>query len=80
MDRLSRILRVVSLTLLLAIKMFGGNATAHAMWLNVSDYSPSKGGNAIVYFGWGHKYPVRSQYPLYFAKAQQIVGDDAGHS
>jgi len=38
--------------------MFGGNATAHAMWLNVSDYSPSKGGNAIVYFGWGQKYPV----------------------
>jgi uncharacterized GH25 family protein len=58
MDRLSRILRVVSLTLLLAIKMFGGNATAHAMWLNVSDYSPSVGGNTIVYFGWGQKYPV----------------------
>lgn len=58
MDRLSRILRVVSLTLLLAIKMFGGNAIAHTIWLNLSDYSPPKGGNAIVYFGWGHRYPV----------------------
>jgi uncharacterized GH25 family protein len=58
MPGLNKILRLASLTLLFAIKILGGDAIAHTMWLNVSDYSPSKGGNAIVYFGWGHKYPV----------------------
>ncbi|MCK4385716.1 MAG: DUF4198 domain-containing protein, partial [candidate division Zixibacteria bacterium] len=57
MNGLNKILRLASLTLLV-IKLLGGDAVAHTMWLNVSDYSPSVGGNAIVYFGWGHRYPV----------------------
>lgn len=57
MNGLNKILRLASLTLLV-IKLLAGNAVAHTMWLNVSDYSPPKGGNAIVYFGWGHRYPV----------------------
>jgi len=35
---------------------------AHTLWLNVSDYSPEfspeKGAETNVYFGWGHHYPV----------------------
>ncbi len=38
--------------------VFTAIASAHTMWLNVSDYSPPAGGSAIAYFGWGHRYPV----------------------
>lgn len=43
-------------------------ASAHALWLNATDYSPKIFSNPkytteprakiVVYFGWGHKYPV----------------------
>ena len=43
-------------------------ASAHSLWLNVTDYSPKTFSHpkyapeprakAIVYFGWGHQYPV----------------------
>lgn len=31
---------------------------AHTMWVNVSNYSPKIQEGSIVYFGWGHHYPV----------------------
>ena len=58
MDSLNKILRLLSLTLLLVTGIFGAKALAHTMWLNLSDYSPSVRNNTIVYFGWGHRYPV----------------------
>jgi len=43
-------------------------ASAHTMWLNVTDYSPKifshpkyapePRAKTVVYFGWGHRYPV----------------------
>ena len=58
MDSLNKILRLLSLTLLLVTGIFGAKALAHTMWLNLSDYSPSVRNNTVVYFGWGHRYPV----------------------
>ncbi len=58
MDSLNKILRLLSLTLLLVTGIFGAKALAHTMWLNLSDYSLPIGGGAIAYFGWGHRYPV----------------------
>ncbi|MBW1963348.1 MAG: DUF4198 domain-containing protein [Deltaproteobacteria bacterium] len=47
---------------------FSAIASAHTMWLNVTDYSPKifshpkyapiPRAKTVVYFGWGHKYPV----------------------
>ena len=47
---------------------FSTIAFAHALWLNVTDYSPKifshpkyapePRAKTVVYFGWGHKYPV----------------------
>lgn len=47
---------------------FSTTASAHALWLNATDYSPRIFSNpkyapepqakTVVYFGWGHKYPV----------------------
>lgn len=51
------ILRLLGLTLIL-VMMYAAIASGHNMWLNVSDYSPPAGGSSIVYFGWGHRYPV----------------------
>ena len=47
---------------------FSTSGHAHTMWLNVTDYSPKifshpkyapkPRAKSVVYFGWGHKYPV----------------------
>lgn len=47
---------------------FATIASAHALWLNVTDYSPKifshpkyapePRAKTVVYFGWGHNYPV----------------------
>ena len=47
---------------------FSTIASAHALWLNATDYSPKifshpkyapePRAKTVVYFGWGHKYPV----------------------
>jgi len=38
-------------------------AFSHTLWLNATDYSPKNyspeyGAKTIIYFGWGHRYPV----------------------
>ena len=38
-------------------------AFSHTLWLNATDYSPKiyspeYGAKTIIYFGWGHRYPV----------------------
>ena len=48
--------------------IFSSNASAHSLWLNVTDYSPEifshpkyapvPRAKTVVYFGWGHHYPV----------------------
>lgn len=58
MDSLNKISKILSLTLILVTGIFGRCALAHTMWLNLSDHSPPVGGGVIIYFGWGHKYPV----------------------
>lgn len=58
MNSLNKISKILSLTLILVTGIFGRGALAHIMWLNLSDYSPPVGAGVIVYFGWGHKYPV----------------------
>ncbi len=47
---------------------FSGIVSAHTMWLNVTDYNPKifshpkyapkPRAKSVIYFGWGHKYPV----------------------
>ncbi|MCK4427675.1 MAG: DUF4198 domain-containing protein [candidate division Zixibacteria bacterium] len=58
MNSLNKISKILILTLILVTGIFGRGALAHTMWLNLSDYSPPVGGGVIVYFGWGHRYPV----------------------
>ncbi len=41
---------------ILMLGMFS-SVHAHTMWLNVSKYYP-EWGRSVVYFGWGHGYPV----------------------
>ncbi|WP_319407673.1 DUF4198 domain-containing protein [uncultured Desulfosarcina sp.] len=48
--------------------VFSSNVSAHSLWLNVTDYSPeifshpkyapTPRAKTVVYFGWGHHYPV----------------------
>jgi len=37
--------------------VLSGRIASHTLWLNLSDYSPERR-RSIVYFGWGHRYPV----------------------
>ncbi len=47
---------------------FSTTVSAHALWLNATDYSPrifshpkyapEPQAKTVVYFGWGHKYPL----------------------
>ena len=41
---------------ILMLGMFS-SVHAHTMWLNASEYYP-EWGRSVVYFGWGHGYPV----------------------
>jgi len=48
-----------ALTLVLSLSLWvPALVHPHTMWLNVSDYSPHPEAGTIVYFGWGHRYPV----------------------
>ena len=55
---------ITSLGLIVGICLLSTLACAHTMWMNATEYSPEKyskgahGGGTIVYFGWGHHYPV----------------------
>ncbi|PIU45065.1 MAG: hypothetical protein COS95_05730 [Ignavibacteriales bacterium CG07_land_8_20_14_0_80_59_12] len=42
----------------LLVTALTGSSFAHTLWLNVTDYRPSIGGQTKLYFGWGHRYPV----------------------
>ena len=55
MQKFNKIVVICSI----AILMLGvfSPVHAHTMWLNISDYYP-EWGRSVVYFGWGHGYPV----------------------
>lgn len=46
-----------TLALSFILLLLSGRTISHTLWLNLSDYSPERE-RCIVYFGWGHRYPV----------------------
>ena len=42
----------------LAMFLFASIATAHDLWLNVSNYFPKPGEMVIIELGWGHRFPT----------------------
>jgi len=55
--------RFILMSLFLSIcLLFPNIISAHALWINATDYSPKSypefGAQTKIYFGWGHRYPV----------------------
>lgn len=61
---------------------FFGEAGAHTMWINSSDYSPEVypkfGARTKVFFGYGHKYPVDDFLPQDSLAEFNLIAPDGG--
>lgn len=67
MEHIQKKLLTVGLVLGLWL-IFASGASAHTMWINLTDYSPkiwshpkyapTPRAKTVAYFGWGHRYPV----------------------
>ena len=60
--KISKRLLELCLALVFLLAVFS-IAHAHTLWLNATNYfpdiySPEHGARTIIYFGWGHRYPV----------------------
>ena len=81
-----RFLQVVSV--LAFCFCFSGIVSAHTMWLNVTDYNPKifshpkyapkPRAKSVVYFGWGHKYPVCDFLADKYLGDFCLIGPDGG--
>ena len=67
-------LRIVMLVALVLVAL-SAQVYAHDLWLNLNDYAPVIGGHTrpVVYFGWGHKYPVDDMFDSGFLNKFQLI-------
>ena len=54
---------ILKLSIALCLSLLSTAASSHTFWLNVTNYFPNfysleYGARTIIYFGWGHRYPV----------------------
>lgn len=67
-------LRIITLTALILVAL-SAQVYAHDLWLNLNDYAPVIGGHTrpVVYFGWGHKYPVDDMFTNQLLSKFQLI-------
>ena len=77
MKRKTRTIQGLTVALLsvLVLVVFAMGVSGHDLWLNLNDYAPMIGGHTrpIVYFGWGHKYPVDDLFDAAFLSRFQLI-------